>query len=250
MHKQATKPLRHIHELTNEELKNYSCPCCGLPSQVSGKLEPYEMCDNPDDFSNCGQGVALYYSYIKFVIFSIFIASLCISGINIYYSYKYTYELRKVCNNYYHNELKPHGNRMYVEECKLYFTEADKDSEFYNLIDSFFFQFSLPNVKDYRELYQKINTDKSKDFESTIVNLSFTNFICLVIIFIYNLIYIYFLFNKSNAADYLVFTVSDYAVFLTNLYDIYDKFKEYIKKKDKDKDKDKEKIENIDDKDN
>ena len=250
MHKQATKPLRHIHELTNEELKNYSCPCCGLPSQVSGKLEPYEMCDNPDDFSNCGQGVVLYYSYIKFVIFSIFIASLCISGINIYYSYKYTYELRKVCNNYYHNELKPHGNRMYVEECKLYFTEADKDSEFYNLIDSFFFQFSLPNVKDYRELYQKINTDKSKDFESTIVNLSFTNFICLVIIFIYNLIYIYFLFNKSNAADYLVFTVSDYAVFLTNLYDIYDKFKEYIKKKDKDKDKDKEKIENIDDKDN
>ena len=139
---------------------------------------------------------------------------------------------------------------MYVEECKLYFTEADKDSEFYNLIDSFFFQFSLPNVKDYRELYQKINTDKSKDFESTIVNLSFTNFICLVIIFIYNLIYIYFLFNKSNAADYLVFTVSDYAIFLTNLYDIYDKFKEYIKKKDKDKDKDKEKIENIDDKDN
>ena len=65
MHKQATRPLRVIQDLTEEELKEYSCPCCGLPSQISGKLEPYDICDNPDHFSNCGQGVVLYYSYIK-----------------------------------------------------------------------------------------------------------------------------------------------------------------------------------------
>ena len=63
MHKQATKPLRQLQELTDEEVKKYTCPCCGLPSQISGKLEPYEICDNPDDFSNCGQGVVLYYSF-------------------------------------------------------------------------------------------------------------------------------------------------------------------------------------------
>ena len=33
------------------------------------------------------------------------------------------------------------------------------------------------------------------------------------------------MFNKGNAVDYLVFTVSDYAVFLTNLYDMFNKFK-------------------------
>ena len=234
MHKQATKPLRVLQELTEEELKNFTCPCCGLPSQISGKLEPYKLCDNPDDFSNCGQGVVLYYSFIKFVIFVTFIATIGISGLNIYYAYKYTYELRKVCNNYYHEELSI--SDAYIDECKFYFTEASKNSPYYNLIDSFFFQFSLVNVKDYRNLYKKLNSAENKDFENTIINLSFTNFLCLLIIFAVNLVYIYFLYNKSNAADYLVFTVSDYSIFLTNLYDIYKKFGnnlKYIKNKEK-----------------
>ena len=227
MHKQATKPLRVLQELTEEELKNFTCPCCGLPSQISGKLEPYKLCDNPDDFSNCGQGVVLYYSFIKFVIFVTFIATIGISGLNIYYAYKYTYELRKVCNNYYHEELSI--SDAYIDECKFYFTEASKNSPYYNLIDSFFFQFSLVNVKDYRNLYKKLNDAENKDFENTIINLSFTNFLCLLIIFAVNLVYIYFLYNKSNAADYLVFTVSDYSIFLTNLYDIYKKFGNNLK---------------------
>ena len=45
-------------------------------------------------------------------------------------------------------------------------------------------------------------------------------------IFIFNLVYIYFLFNKINTADYLVFTVSDYSIFLYNLYDVHKKFLE------------------------
>ena len=232
MHKQATRPLRPLQELTEEELKNYTCPCCGLPSQISGKLEPYELCDSPDDFSNCGQGVVLYYSFIKFVIGVTFIATIGICGLNIYYSYKYTYELRKVCNYYYHEELSSNNN--YINECKYYFTEASKDSPYYNLIDSFFFQFSLPNVKDYRNLYKKMN-NRNVNFEETIMNLSYTNFLWLLVIFFINLVYIYFLFNKSNAADYLVFTVSDYAIFLTNLYDIYKKFGnnlDYLKNKE------------------
>ena len=244
MHKQATKPLRHLQDLTEQEVKKFSCPCCGLPSQITGKLEPYELCDNPDDFSNCGQGVVLYYSYIKFVVFATLVATIGISGLNIYYAYKYTYELRKVCNNYYHEEVVVKKNLAYIDECKLYFTEADKDSEYYALIDSFFFQFSLPNVKDYRRLYKKLNPGISNEFEETIMNLSLTNFLSLIIIFVANLLYIYFLFNKSNAADYLVFTVSDYSIFLTNLYDIYGKFSnnlEYVRKKEKEyKDKKKQ----------
>ena len=249
IHKQATKPLRQLQDLTEEETKNFTCPCCGLPSQISGKLEPYTLCDNPDDFSNCGQGVALYYSFIKFVIIVTLVATIGISCLNIYYAYKYTYELRKVCNNYYfnnHNEIES-LNLLNISKCRFYFTEADKNSNYSNLIDSYFFQFSLPNVKDYRIVFKEINKEQSNDdFESTIVNLSFTNFLCLIIIFAINLVYIYFLFNKSNAADYLVFTVSDYAIFLTNLYDIYGKFQhnlELVKKKEKEAKEKKEKTE-------
>jgi len=77
--------------------------------------------------------------------------------------------------------------------------------------------------------------NRNVNFEETIMNLSYTNFLWLLVIFFINLVYIYFLFNKSNAADYLVFTVSDYAIFLTNLYDIYKKFEnnlDYLKNKE------------------
>ena len=96
LHKQATKPLKQLQDLTEEEIRKYSCPCCGLPSQISGKLESYKICDNPDKFSNCGMGVVLYYSFIKFIIFITFIATIGISCFNIYCGYYYNYELRKI----------------------------------------------------------------------------------------------------------------------------------------------------------
>ena len=67
IHREATRPLKKIKDLTEEEIKNNSCPCCGLPTQICGKLEHFKMCDNPDEISNCGDGVILYFSFFNFV---------------------------------------------------------------------------------------------------------------------------------------------------------------------------------------
>ena len=107
-------------------------------------------------------------------------------------------------------------------------SDIEKDGDNIKRIDSFFFQFSSVNIKDYRAIFKKLNEPVNDTFESTIINLSMVNFIILFLLFVFNLVYIYFLFNKSNAADYLVFTVSDYAVFLTNLYGLYTQFKENL----------------------
>ena len=256
IHKQATKPLKQLQDLTDEELKKYSCPCCGLPSQISGKLESYELCDNPDDFYNCGEGVVLYFSFIKFVIFITFVGTLGISFFGSYISYNYTYELRKICDN-----LCKDGNYTYYEECRFYSTSANIDSKNSKLFNSFFFKISFVNVKNYRKVYYKMKegVEKKKDnyyrdnidpyieglgiyikklevgtdtkFESTIINLSFTNFVCLMMMVILNLFYSCFLFNKSNAANYLVYSPSDYAILLTNLDDEYKNFKSILKEK-------------------
>ena len=150
--------------------------------------------------------------------------------------------MTKVCNNIYHEIYKEHGE--YPTECEYYMTDSDPElDEDIKRIENFFFRFSAVNIKDYREIYKNITTEKSDTFESTIINVSLINFITLIILFIFNLIFIYFLFNKGNAADYLVFTVADYAVFLTNLFALYDKFKENLEsvrqmeKKFKDKNK-------------
>ena len=50
IHKKATKPLKQIKDLTKEDIKLNSCPCCGLPTRIKGKLEDYKICDNPDEF--------------------------------------------------------------------------------------------------------------------------------------------------------------------------------------------------------
>ena len=229
-HRSANRPKREIAYLTEEE-NNHICPCCGLPEEVNGKLEFFKTCDNPDDFSNCGQGVVLYYDYIKFVIIISFIATIGMTFFNSYFSYKYYYEMTKICNNYYNDEFKP-SRIKHFEECEFYMTDSGIDEEDIKHIETFFFQFSSVNIEDYRKIYKKLYKDVTNfdedAIEPTIINLSLVNFITLIVLFVFNLIYIYFLFNKGNAADYLVFSVSDYAVFLTNLYDLYNKFKENL----------------------
>ena len=241
-HRSASRPKREYEDLNENEENEHLCPCCGLPEAFDNKVTYFNTCDNPDDFYTCGQGVVLYYDYIKFVIIISFIATVGISIFNLYFSNKYYNEMTKVCNNIYHEKYK--NNEKYPSECEFYMTDSDPEiDQDIKQIETFFFRFSTVNVKDYREIYKYINPGNSDTFESTIINVSLINFIILIILFIFNLIFIYFLFNKGNAADYLVFTVADYAVFLTNLFALYDKFKEYLEnirqmeKKFKDKNK-------------
>ena len=241
-HRSASRPKRDYEELNENEENEHLCPCCGLPEAFDEKVTYFSTCDDPDKYYTCGQGVVLYYDYIKFVIIVSFIATIGISVFNIYFSNKYYKEMTKVCNNIYHEIYKFNGN--YPTECQFYMTDSDPEiDEDIKQIETFFFRFSAINIEDYRKIYKYINPGNADKFEDTIINVSLVNFITLIILFIFNLIFIYFLFNKGNAADYLIFTVADYAVFLTNLFDLYNKFKENLEstrqmeKKFKDKNK-------------
>ena len=220
IHSSANRPLR---KLKDPDENCTFCPCCYLPSEKENYLVQFKTCDSPDDFSDSGQGVVLYYSFIKFCIMVMVVTCICMSCFNIYYSYKYTQELENVCNNIYEN------GGGYIEDCKLFTTKANENdgNSQYARVDSIFFLFSSVNAKYYRDLYSKLNpkeSEESDSFESTVVNMSKLNFFCLLFTFIFNLVFIYFLFNKGNAADYLSFTVSDYSIFLYNLYEIHEKF--------------------------
>ena len=112
-HRDANKPLRTLDE--NKSQKIELCPCCKLPVK-NENLVPFNTCDNPVDYSPYGIGVSLYFSSIKFIIFIIFITSIFIGILNIYYSYKYTKELTKVCNIYF--KTQNFTNQNFTEECK------------------------------------------------------------------------------------------------------------------------------------
>ena len=230
IHKEVTRPLKKLKDLTKEELKNNSCPCCGLPTKIDGKLEDYKMCDNPDEFSNCGEGVILYFSFFKFCIFVTFIASIGISIFNSIISYNYYNELRKLCDSKHFNYNASLNFGLYYnpgfriirsikDKCKIYSSDYIID---HKLLNSFFFKVSSINHRNYKNIAR--NFFENEEFESTIININLVNFLCLINIFIAYLVYIFFIYNKSNAANYLVYTVGDYSILLTNLNDIYKKF--------------------------
>ena len=217
IHRSANRPLRKLQDI--DENCTF-CPCCCYPAEKENYFVQFKTCDDPDAFADHGQGIVLYFSFIKFCISVLFIASIFICFFNIYYSFKYTKELENICNNIYKN------GGEYKQDCKLFTTEADdnEDKSKYARVDSIFFIFSAVNTKYYRNLYSEISTEKSNSFDSTVVNISKISFFCLLFTFVFNLAFIFFLFNKANAATYLSFTVSDYTIFLYNLYDVHEKF--------------------------
>ena len=194
MQSSANKPLK---KLRNIDSSVEVCPCCNSYLATKGILEPYSMCDNPDDFYNCGQGVVLYYSFLKYILAVAIIVSLGTSCINIYLSNNYYIQLTKVCNSLYENVIK---NDYKLADnypgCKFYYTDVpDTDNFNYSsIVDSFFFRFSSLHVQDYREIFEKLNTNKNKkdSYEDVVVNSSRINFITMLFLFAFNLIFIFF----------------------------------------------------------
>ena len=131
------------------------------------------MCDSPDEISNCGDGVILYFSFFKFCIIVCFIGTLGYSFFDSYISYNYYYELQNFCdilpdeykkdyeynpdqygNNYVNNYLNKYNfyynnfiNGLFnssKNKCKVY---SSNNLTTHKLFNSFFFKVSLVNFR-------------------------------------------------------------------------------------------------------
>ena len=235
LHSSANRPLHKIGDLNSN---TQFCPCCNLPAEQEQILIPFKFCESIDKYAECGQGIYLYFEFFKFSIASLFVCSLIIGLTNIYYNYKCNNAIINFCNNYLNKLLIKKGDISFLDECKLYFTKLDKDSEYYiHFNNNDYFKFSTVNVKNYIKIFKKMNLILKQNipFEKTICNISFINYICLLSIFVLNLIYIYYIYNKSNSVNYKYLRQSDYSVFIYNLYDVHKRFldikKEIINKR-------------------
>ena len=250
IHKEVTRPLKQIKDLTKEEIKNNSCPCCGLPTEIKGKLENYKMCNSPDEFTNCGDGVVLFFSFFKFCIVVTFVAAIGIGCLDSYISYNYYYELQEFCDNFpmvnetnsdLYDKINPEPDLsdLYYK-CEIYSdTWRTRPKSKHNetiLFNTFVFKLSLVNFRNYEivseSLNKEINNDKPK---SQNINLNLVNFLCLINIFLGYFAYTFFIYNKSNALNYSVYSIGDYSIICINLGDIYKKFEknlEYILNKE------------------
>ena len=237
IHRSANRPLfKNKNKSFNKNTE--FCQCCNLPAEQEGILEKFNFCDDPDKFVECGEGVSLYFTFFKFAMIIMFITFLLDSLSNIYFSRNYYKEINNICNNKYNN------NPFFEENCTLYLNDIKNKTHSYSLIsNSLFFMFNNINIKYYKNIYKSLYPDSIK-IENCLINTSFMNFLCLLTLFIFNLVFIIIINYKTQTINISILSLSDYSILLTNLKYAHKNFlkikkeieekKEYAeKKKDK-----------------
>ena len=59
-HASAYRPLNKINEFTKEI---DFCLCCNLPCETKNIIEIFNICDQTENFSECGIGISLYFYF-------------------------------------------------------------------------------------------------------------------------------------------------------------------------------------------
>ena len=214
LHREANRPLRKIKDF---DKNTKFCPCCSLPVEQKGFIEKFNFCENTDNFSDCGRGISLYFSYFRFAILISSMALISMALPTIYITYKYTSNLAYTCGKIYEyhkldiNETFP--------EC-VNFIKLDNIDEDILIYDDEMLYFNSINLKEFRTLISK-GIDPNINIDKILYNYSIIYFISLISLYIINLFYIILLKNINKQYDLLVTSPSDYTVEITNLHSAF-----------------------------
>ena len=223
LHRDANRPFRKIKDF---DKNTKFCPCCSLPVEQKGYIERFNFCDNTDNFSECGRGISLYFSYFRFSILISSMALISMALPTIYMTYEYTSHLTYTCGKIYEyhkldiNETFP--------EC-VNFIKLDNIDEDILIYDDEMLYFNSINLKEFRTLISK-GIDPNINIDKILYNYSIIYFISLISLFIINLLYIILVNNINKQYDLLVTSPSDYTVEITNLHSAFHIFWKKINK--------------------
>ena len=219
LHRDANRPLKKIKEF-DDNIK--FCPCCSLPKKHKGYIEEFNFNDNTDEFFKCGTGIPLYFSFFRFCLFILAFASITISVPIIILNDHYSNQLMDVCYDLYKKESFNISNKY--PHC-INFIGVEGISKYFINGSGWALKYNGMNLKVYRNLYKafesKENKTKNKtasNVNKTLVDYSLIYFICLLSLFIINLIYIIVLNNINKRNDMLITTPGDYTAMISNLY--------------------------------
>ena len=208
-HRSANRPLKKIKDF---DQNTKFCPCCSLPVEQKGYIEKFKFCGNTDEFIQCGSGISLYFSFLRFSIFILILTLLSMCFPTIYFTYTYTNQLMNKCIEIYEKEGKNINNTFH--DCINYIGIEEISTYFINGSD-WALRFNGIKLKEYISLYKSLN--KNENINKIVINYSFIYFIGLITLFIINLIYIILLYNINKRNDMKITTPGDYTVIISNL---------------------------------
>jgi hypothetical protein len=210
LHREANRPLRKIKEF-NKDTK--FCPCCSLPIAQKGYIEKFNFCDNTDKFSECGNGISLYFSYFRFSIIILILAFVTMGLPTFYFTYEYTWQLHNECNKIYDLD-KAKVNETFPECSNILYFETINGISIY---DNFWMAtLNTYNTKKYKLLQSNI-ISSNENINGIMINFTIIYFISLIGLFIISIIYNILLFNQNKQYDLLITSPHDFTVIMTNL---------------------------------
>ena len=222
IHRQANRPLKQIKEF--DDLTKF-CQCCYNPMKDQIHLTNFNFCDSTDEFTVFGRGISLYFSYIKYSIFILLFSFIVLSLPNILISNKCTEEIINLCNTLFSKEGE--NINMTLPFCNG-FIDNKKEKNNNQIIA--LFKFNSMNLKQYKDIYFYITSNKNNNIDRILVNYHLIYFIGLLTLFIIHSLYILLSFNIMKQYDMSVTSPSDYAVIITNLKSAFEIFFDEVNK--------------------
>ena len=205
-HQKANRPLRQIGDI-NENV-NF-CHCCDLPCEKEGIIVPFKVCDNADDFAECGLGISLYFFFFKFVMFISFLGVLCLTILLMILNINYSSEIKDVCK---------YNNTAY--DCYGYMSGVNSDENFYKKFNQWLQRLSSDHVFIYRKLPKQLRGADNEKIDDVLVNFSLVNFIFLITTFILNIIFLFLIRAQIKRLKLKNRTIRDYTVLISNAKNI------------------------------
>ena len=180
-----------IQENIDPNINIDCCHCCGLILPNEGKVDEYPLCTSLDEMINLGDGIFLYFFYMKFLIICLF------TIIGMYSIIQFA------------------TSQIYLNEIINYNPLEKNHYSFYN--------YSSTILKDYDKIFNTIitnnNTNNCKDYENfknNYVDYSFLNFIMMTTLLIINIIFCILAYNLQIEKDIEKLSIEDYTLMISN----------------------------------
>ena len=238
IHREANRPLMKIKEFDGN---TKFCQCCYLPSNDNKYLKNFNFCENTDKFAECGRGTSLYYSFYRFSSVILLLATISMALPSFFLTSYYTDGLTDICYKIY--QIENEKINITFPDC-INFININGISEYFIKDTNWELKYNAINLVQYRQIYHKL-TNSYDNIDNILVNYNISHFICLLTLFIINLLYIIFLYNINIKYDISVTSPSDFTVIISNLYSAFhifwkkiNKINNYIINKNENNDKD------------
>ena len=219
IHGNAMKILDYPDDYKNFKKVNF-CTDCYLPEETEGVVKKFNYCVDTKALSKNGTGLYFFFFFHKILIFNL-IGLFFIAGIPfIILNKKYTNKLLDYCQKYY----------IKSDSTTFPYTKNDLCEILISFTNDKINEYTGESMYIYKEIMKELLGQKYVD--KVLVNYQFVTFICLITLFISNLLFISLSQNQNKEINYGNINVSDYTLLISDLSeDDYEKMTDKNNKK-------------------